>query len=424
MTVPGDKSISHRALLLAAIGDGRSQLSGFLEGEDCRATLAALRALGVQIHANEAGEVTVDGTGMRGLRAADHALDVGNSGTAMRLLAGLLSAQHFPSTLTGDESLMRRPMERVAEPLRRMGARIATTNGRPPIRIDPADTVIAIDYELPVASAQVKSAILLAGLYAHGTTRTFCPGMTRDHTERMLAGVGASIDVDVAQGMVALHGPARLRAADWNIPGDFSSAAFFVVAGLLAADDVLEIRNVGLNPTRIGLLHILRDMGARIDVSNERLVGGEPIGNLIVHRSELNGVDISAEHVASAIDEFPALFVAAACAAGTTRLRGAGELRHKETDRLAVMAAALTGLGIAVQEYPDGMDVAGGRISGGVVDSCGDHRVAMAMAVAAAGIAGSGSIDVLNTAQVATSFPGFVETAVSVGLRVSQADPD
>jgi 3-phosphoshikimate 1-carboxyvinyltransferase len=420
ITVPGDKSISHRALLLAAIGEGRSHITGFLEGEDCLATLAVLRSLGVPIEHSEPGIVTVTGVGMHGLREADHVLDVGNSGTAMRLLIGLLAAQPFASTLVGDASLMQRPMERVAEPLRSMGANVTTDDGRPPVRIAPAAGLSGIEYVLPVASAQVKSAILLAGLYAEGTTKTTCPGVTRDHTERMLAGLGVSVETDPGRGTVVLHGPATLASQDWHVPGDFSSAAFFIVAGLLAGDDGLQIDNVGLNPTRIGLLHILRDMGGHIEVSAEREVGGEPVGNIHVRRSVLHGIDIDPEHVASAIDEFPVLFVAASCARGTTRLRGAAELRHKETDRLAVMAQALAALGITVQEYPDGMDIEGGRLTGGRVDSCGDHRIAMAASVAALGMAEEGVIEIDNTEQVATSFPGFVVTARTAGLRLRE----
>jgi 3-phosphoshikimate 1-carboxyvinyltransferase len=422
IAVPGDKSISHRALMLGAISEGRSSLSGFLEGEDCLATAAALRALGVRIDSSGSGAMTVHGVGLHGLRAAEQPLDVGNSGTAMRLLTGLLCAQRFSSTLIGDDSLMQRPMGRIARPLGLMGANVATVNGKPPVTIEPVPGLKGIDYDLPVASAQVKSAILLAGLYAEGTTRTRCPGVTRDHTERMLADLGAKIEFDNETRVVELHGPAQLNAMDRHIPGDFSSAAFFIVAGLLGGDDELMIENVGLNPTRIGLLHILREMGGEITVHNERVIGGEPTGDLTIRRSALTGIDVPVEHVASAIDEFPVLFVAAACAQGTTRLRGAEELRHKETDRLAVMAAALLALGASVREYADGMDVIGGQLTGGRVDSCGDHRVAMAAAVASLGIRGAGTIEISNAAQVATSFPGFVETATAAGLRVSAFD--
>ena len=420
--VPGDKSISHRALMLAAIGEGESRLSGFLRGEDCLATLHALRALGVEIRDEPDGTLVVKGVGMHGLRPAGRALDLGNSGTGMRLMAGLLAPQPFASTLIGDASLMRRPMARVAEPLAEMGAVIRTNDGRPPIEIGPSGALTAIDYRLAVASAQVKSAILLAGLYVDGTTRTVCPGITRDHTERMLAGLGADIDIDSGRCAVSLRGPAHLRAMDWQIPGDFSSAAFFIVAGLLAAHRQLEIANVGLNPTRIGLLHVLRAMGGRIDVVNERTIGGEPVADLQVHRSELHGIDVPEQHVASAIDEFPVLFVAAAAGQGTTRLRGAAELRHKESDRLAGMAAALRGVGVAVEEYPDGLDVVGSGIAGGTVDSCGDHRIAMAMSVAA--LRASRPIRILDTAAVATSFPDFPATARSVGLGVTAESPE
>jgi len=420
ISVPGDKSISHRALMLSAIGDGVSHIRGFLNGEDCLATMAALRALGVEIELSSEGVVIVTGVGMQGLRAPSGALDFGNSGTAMRLMAGLLCAQRFNSVLIGDASLTQRPMNRIAAPLTQMGAVIHTTQGRPPLRIAGGRTIRPIQYALPVASAQVKSAILLAGLYASGITRTICPGVTRDHTERMLAGLGADVQIDADAFTVTLKGPAKLGSIDWEIPGDFSSAAFFIVAALLAADAGAEIVNVGLNPTRIGLLHILREMGGEIEIRNERIVGGEPVGDLWVRRSELTAIDIPQAHVASAIDEFPVLFVAAAAASGTSRLRGAEELRHKETDRLAVMASALTAIGITVQEYPDGMDVTGGEIRGGALDSAGDHRVAMAMAVAS--LRATAPIDISNTAQVATSFPGFVATAAGAGMQLRETD--
>ena len=416
--VPGDKSISHRALMLASIGNGVSRIHGFLDGDDCRATLSAMQSLGVDIEVAEDGAIRVTGVGMHGLRAPKAPLDLGNSGTGMRLLAGLLAGQPFSSTLIGDASLMKRPMGRVAAPLARMGARITTRDGCPPLQITGSDSLQPIDYTLPVASAQVKSAVLLAGLYAAGATRTVCPGVTRDHTERMLAGLGANIEIDSALHTVTLHGPATLQSIDWQVPGDFSSAAFFIVAALLAASDSLLIEHVGLNPTRTGLLDILQAMGARIEIVNAREIGGEPVGDLRVYRSELTGIDVPHEHVASAIDEFPVLFVAAALARGTTRLRGAEELRHKESDRIAVMAQALQSVGVALQEYPDGVDIVGGTIRGGAVDSCGDHRVAMAMTVAALGA--TETIDIANTAQVATSFPGFVATAGGAGIGIAQ----
>jgi 3-phosphoshikimate 1-carboxyvinyltransferase len=406
--------------MLSAIGAGESRLSGFLHGEDCLATLAALRALGVGIDTSPDGDVTVCGAGMHGLQSPAHPLDFGNSGTAMRLMAGLLCAQQFDSVLIGDDSLMRRPMDRVAVPLRQMGAAIETSLGMPPLRISGGRVLRPIDYALPVASAQVKSAILLAGLYAEGATRTVCPGVTRDHTERMLSGLGAAIDIEADEFSVVVHGPATLRSMDWQIPGDFSSAAFFIVAAVLAADPEAQIVNVGLNPTRTGLIHILREMGAQIEVQNERIVGGEPVGDLRVRRSDLQGIDVPAAHIASAIDEFPVLFVAAALARGTSRLRGAEELRHKETDRLAVMAEALSRVGVTVEEHRDGIDITGGAIGGGTVDSRGDHRIAMAMAVAA--LRASEPIDIGNTAQVATSFPGFSQTAALAGMRLSEIE--
>ncbi len=403
--------------MLAALAEGPSRITGFLRGDDCLATLTALRVMGVVCEESGRDEVVVKGMGLRGLKAPANDLDFGNSGTAMRLMAGLLSAQSFPSTLVGDASLMQRPMERVAVPLRLMGANVATVDGKPPIKITPSAGLRAIEYELPVASAQVKSAVLLAGLYAQGETRTTCSAVTRDHTERMLAGMGVDVRSSQRDHSASVVGPARLTARNLIVPGDFSSAAFFIVAGLIAGQSPLKLLNVGVNPTRIGLLHILRQMGARIDMANERDAGGEPVADLIVYRSELRGIEVPAEHVASAIDEFPILFVAAASAMGTTRVRGASELRHKESDRLAAMAAALHAVGVNAEETADGMDVTGSSISGGRVDSLGDHRIAMAMAVA--GLRAAGEIEVLNTEPVATSFPGFVAAARSAGIDIS-----
>jgi 3-phosphoshikimate 1-carboxyvinyltransferase len=418
LTVPGDKSISHRAIMLAALAEGRSRITGFLRGEDCLATLAAFRSLGVRIEETNAGEVVVEGTGMHGLRPPSGALDLGNSGTAMRLMAGVLAGQPFEATLVGDASLMQRPMERVAVPLRLMGAEIETRGGKPPVRIRGARPLAAIDYAMPIASAQVKSAVLLAGLYARGQTIVRSPGITRDHTERMLRSMGADVHADLETGIAAVRGPAQLRAFDCRVPGDFSSAAFFIVGGLVAADPSLTIENVGLNPTRTGLLEALRLMGAQIEVTNERQVGSEPVGDLVVHRSELHGIDVPVSLVALAIDEFPILFVAAAMAEGVTRVRGAEELRHKESDRIAVMAKALRAVGVEVDETEDGMDVRGGSIRAGTVDSGGDHRVAMAMAIA--GARSSGPIEILDTANVATSFPGFVSTAKAIGFGLGE----
>jgi 3-phosphoshikimate 1-carboxyvinyltransferase len=420
ITVAGDKSISHRALMLGAVAEGTTLVQGFLASEDCLATQAALEAMGVRIERDDAGHVRIEGVGAHGLRAPTKMLDLGNSGTAIRLLMGLLAGQAFDSQLTGDASLRQRPMERVAAPLRLMGARITTSaGGRPPVTVGGGARLRGIDYELPMASAQVKSALLLAALAAEGTTTVHSPGPSRDHTERMFASMGVQLDLSTAgEGhTVALRGPARLRALDVRVPADFSSAAFFIVAGCLGARDGLLIENVGINPTRTGLLTILREMGARIESRNERNVGAEPVADLWVQESELEGIAVPPELVPLAIDEFPILFVAAAAAKGETVVSGADELRKKETDRIAVMARGLAAVGIEVEERPDGARIVGGKIGGGTVDSSGDHRIAMSFAVAS--LKASSAIEILNTAEVATSFPNFLDVAAAVGLRVS-----
>jgi len=417
LSVPGDKSISHRSLMLGAIASGRTRVRGFLQSEDCLATMRALQALGVVIEQPDENSVVVDGAGLRGLKRAGRTLDMGNAGTAIRLMTGLLAGQHFDSELTGDESLRRRPMERVATPLRQMGAVIETTDGRPPVRIRGQRHLRAIHYDLPVPSAQVKSAILLAGLYGDGVTSVGEPAVTRDHTERMLEAFGARVSVRDRRSGVT--GPADLRAADIDVPGDLSSAAFFLVAGALAARETLTLRGIGVNPTRTGVLDILRLMGANIRVTNERRSGGEPLADLEVERSDLKGVTVPAHLVPLAIDEFPAIFVAAACARGTTTVTGAAELRVKESDRIGAMAEGLQRLGIDVEVLPDGMRVQGGRLRGGRIDSRGDHRIAMAFAVA--GIRADGAIEIDDVANVATSFPGFAQTARRAGMDLQFA---
>lgn len=416
VAVPGDKSISHRALMLGAIAEGPSRVRGFLQGEDCTATRCALEALGVAIDEQADGELNIEGVGPRGLRAAKGPLDLGNSGTGMRLMAGLLAAQPFDSELTGDDSLRRRPMERIAAPLRAMGARIETRDGKAPLRIHGGAPLTGIDYTLPVASAQIKSALLLAGLQAAGTTVLRSPGPSRDHTERMLRALGAHVEIADDGLTVTLSGPQTLRGTDLEVPGDFSSAAFFLVAACLGAREGLTIERVGVNPTRTGLLTILEAMGARVELRNPRTAGAEPIADLYVKASELTGTDVPPELVPLAIDEFPVLFVAAAGAKGPTIVRGAEELRHKESDRIAVMAAGLEALGARVRERPDGVVIEGGRLRGGSVDSEGDHRVAMAFAVAS--LIADGPIEIRNTAQVATSFPGFARVAAAAGLSI------
>jgi len=413
ITVPGDKSISHRAMMLGGIATGRTRVSGFLDSEDCLATLAAMRAMGVSIERPAAREVVVNGVGLRGLAAPAAALDMGNAGTAMRLFTGLLAGQAFDSELVGDSSLMRRPMERVAVPLRRMGAVIETLDGRPPVRISGGRGLAGIDWRLEVPSAQVKSAILLAGLYAEGPTAVTEPAVTRDHTERMLRAFGVPCETD---GQVARLRPAPLRACDIEVPGDFSSAAFFIVAGLVAGRAPLLLRNVGVNPTRTGLLDILRLMGGRIDLLDRRLAGDEPVADLKVYPGPLQGIIVPEALVPLAIDEFPVLFVAAALADGETRVTGAAELRVKESDRIGVMAEGLRALGADVEPLPDGMVIRGSGLRSGAVDSHGDHRVAMSFAVAAA--RASGPVHINDVANVATSFPGFLDVAAAAGLAI------
>jgi 3-phosphoshikimate 1-carboxyvinyltransferase len=415
ITVPGDKSISHRALMLGGIAKGRTEIEGFLAGEDCLATLRALESLGVQIERGQDGRVVVHGAGPAGLHGAATALDMGNAGTAIRLLMGLLSGQGFDSTLIGDASLMRRPMERVAAPLRLMGARIETQEGRPPVLVRASQGLTAIDYPLPVASAQVKSAVLLAALFAQGRTRVTEPAPTRDHTERMLGAFGVTVERDGPT--VSLQGGQPLTGTRVRVPADFSSAAFFMVAGCLAAEQGLVIRNVGVNPTRTGLLTLLQQMGADIRVHPRGGTEAEPTADLEIHRSTLAGIEVPQALVALAIDEFPVFFIAASCARGTTVLKGAAELRVKESDRLGGMAAGLSRLGVTNQLSADGIRIEGGTgFSGGTIDSLGDHRIAMAFAVAS--LRAAAPIEILDVANVATSFPGFLATARTAGLAI------
>jgi len=423
LRVPGDKSISHRSVMLGAIADGVTRVTGFLEGADAISTMNVFRALGVRIDGPEQGRVTVHGVGLDGLRGAHAPLDCGNAGTAMRLLMGLLAGQRFGSTLVGDESLSRRPMRRVAEPLARMGARIETSDGTPPVRIHPVAHLTGIDYAMPVASAQVKSALLLAGLYARGETTVSEPAPTRDHTERMLAGFGVQVRREAMR--VSLRGGQRLRAADIDVPADISSAAFFLVAASIAPGSDLVLEHVGINPTRTGVLEILRLMGADIEVVGAREVGGEPVADLRVKAAPLRGIEVPPALVPLAIDEFPALFVAAACARGRTVVTGAEELRVKESDRIAVMAQGLQAVGVPAQPTPDGMVIEGmgeqaAPFAGGRVESHGDHRIAMSFAIAA--LRARAPILIRDTANVATSFPGFPRLAARAGLGIAEVD--
>ena len=415
--VPGDKSISHRAIMLGSLADGVTRVSGFLEGEDSLATLRAFRAMGVRIDGPSAGDVTIHGVGMHGLASPSAPLDLGNSGTSMRLMAGLLAGQGMDVTLVGDTSLSRRPMQRVTGPLGRMGAIIETSDaGTAPLRVRPGSGLHGIDYLLPVASAQVKSSLLLAGLYADGETCVTEPAPTRDHTERMLAGFGYPVRREGAT--VCVAGGGSLHACRIDVPADISSAAFFLVGASIAAGSDLTLEHVGLNPTRDGVLNILRMMGADITVLNRREVGGEPVGDLRVRAAPLYGVRIPPEQVPLAIDEFPALFVAAACADGETVLTGAEELRVKESDRIQVMADGLQALGADARPTADGIVIKGGALHGGRVDSHGDHRIAMAFAMAA--LCSDGDVVIDDCANVDTSFPGFVALAAGAGCRLER----
>jgi len=416
LTIPGDKSISHRSLMFGGLASGVTHISGFLAGEDCLSTMKALQSLGVRIERPEDTRVIVHGAGSAGFKAPMVALDMGNAGTAMRLFMGLLASKPFDSTLIGDSSLMKRPMERAATPLRLMGARIKTQNGVPPVEIQGGQRLRGIDYVLPVASAQVKSAVLLGALEADGLTRVTEPAPSRDHTERMLASFGVKLSREGST--VSMEGGQPLHATDIEVPADFSSAAFFLVAGCLAADRGLVLKNVGVNPTRTGLLELLQRMGADIRVhARSGAVSGEPIADIEIHASRLQGIEVPESLVPLAIDEFPIFFIAAACAEGATVVRGAHELRVKESDRLAVMSEGLARLGVQHELLPDGMRIQGGKgFSGGTVDSHGDHRVAMSFAVAS--LRANGPIEVRDVANVATSFPGFFDLARRAGLKI------
>ncbi|MFL0809509.1 MAG: bifunctional prephenate dehydrogenase/3-phosphoshikimate 1-carboxyvinyltransferase [Agarilytica sp.] len=413
--VPGDKSISHRSIMLGAIAEGTTHIQGFLEGEDALATLQTFRDLGVVIEGPEEGCVTVNGVGLNGLEPPTGTLYLGNSGTSMRLLSGLLAGQNFDCELTGDDSLTKRPMSRVANPLRDMGAEIETAEqGRPPLKITGKRTLKGIDYKLPMASAQVKSCLLLAGLYSQGETVVTEPAPTRDHTERMLRGFG--YEVKTEGNRISLQGGGKLTARDIDIPADISSATFFLVAAAITPGSDLTLTHVGINPTRVGVLNILKLMGANLSLQNEREVGGEPVADIHIQYAPLKGIDIPEEQVPLAIDEFPALFIAAACAEGTTTLSGAEELRVKETDRIQAMAEGLAAIGVACETKEDGIVIQGGDIIGGTVESHHDHRIAMSFTVAA--LRSKGEITVNNCANVATSFPNFTDLARSVGISL------
>lgn len=416
--VPGDKSISHRSIMLGSLAEGVTEVEGFLEGEDALATLQAFRDMGVSIDGPHNGSVTIHGVGLHGLKQPARTVDLGNSGTSIRLLAGLLAGQAFDVVLTGDESLSKRPMERVAKPLRTMGAVIESVGekGTPPLTIRGGKSLHGIHYVMPMASAQVKSSILLAGLYAEGETSVTEPAPTRDHTERMLKGFGCRVEVNGAT--ASLRGGQTLTATKIDIPSDISSAAFFMVGASIAQGSDITLQHVGINPTRTGVIDILKLMGANIDVLNQREVGGEPVADIRVRSAILHGIEIPEYLVPLAIDEFPALFIAASCAEGKTVLRGAEELRVKESDRIQVMADGLHTLGVDAQPTPDGIVIqGGGKIGGGSVRSHHDHRIAMSFAIAS--LVASDTITIEGCDTVATSFPGFVALSAGVGLNIT-----
>ena len=417
LTIPGDKSVSHRSVMFAALADGTSHIEGFLEGEDTRATARIFSQLGVRIETPSASQRVVHGVGIDGLKAPSAPLDCGNAGTGMRLLAGLLAGQAFDCTLVGDESLSGRPMRRVTGPLSQMGAKIDTeSDGTPPLHVHGGQSLQGIDFASPVASAQVKSAVLLAGLYAQGETSVVEPHPTRDYTERMLSAFG--VDIEFSPGKARLRGGQRLRATDIVVPADFSSAAFFLVAASIIPGSELRLKQVGLNPRRTGLLHALRLMGADITEENPAEQGGEPVADLVVRHAPLKGARIPEELVPDMIDEFPALFVAAAAAEGQTVVTGAAELRVKESDRLAAMATGLRALGMQVDETDDGATLHGGiTLGSGTIESHGDHRIAMAFAIT--GQISGGEVRINDIANVATSFPDFDGLARSAGFNLA-----
>lgn len=414
--VPGDKSMSHRSIMFGGIANGVTEVSGFLEGEDCLRTMDAFTAMGVRIEHSAGGNVTIHGQGTGALKPAAKDIYLGNSGTGMRLMTGLLAGLNLSNRLTGDESLSARPMRRITDPLAQMGAKIKTgDNGTPPLAISAGQPLTGIHYDCPMASAQVKSAVLLAGLHASGTTRVTEPDVTRDHTERMLQGFG--VHVETAHLTASLKGGQTLQATSLQVPGDISSSAFFLVGAAMTPGSSLTLTNVGINPTRTGVIDILKLMGADIQLENPRETGGEPVADLVVTGTQLQGIDVPEPLVSLAIDEFPAIFVAAASATGTTVVTGAEELRVKETDRIAVMADGLALLGVNIEATDDGARIVGGPIQGGSVDSVGDHRTAMAFSMAA--LRADGPITIHDCENVNTSFPNYASIASAAGLRIS-----
>jgi len=418
ISVPGDKSLSHRTVILSALAEGNSTIHGFLTGKDCLATVEAMCHLGVKIDFLDPETLLVHGVGLHGLQAPKQSIDCGNSGTSMRLLAGILAAQPFTSVLKGDDSLQQRPMERIVLPLQQMGARIVgrEVSGRifSPLEIHGNTSLSAIDYEMPIASAQVKSCLLLAGLYAKGQTSLKEKGASRDHTERLLQSFGVALSI--AQNHIILTSPTTLKAQEIYIPGDISSAAFFIAGAAMVPGSHIILRQVGVNPRRIGIISILKLMGADITIHGPRLICGEPIADIEIKGTKLRGIDVPSEMVVSAIDEFPIIFIAASCASGTTHIRGIEELRYKETDRIEVMAKGLKILGVSLEVFPDGILINGSSLNEGTVVSHGDHRVAMAFAMAS--LVAKGSIIIRDCDNIATSFPNFCELANQLGMSI------
>ena len=423
ITVPGDKSVSHRALILGSIAVGETHVEGLLEGEDVLAAAAAMRALGAQISRDDAGLWTVIGCGVGGLHEPNQILDMGNSGTAVRLLMGLVGTQTFTSTFTGDESLNSRPMERVMDPLRQMGVQFTSrSGGRLPITVSGSDLIKPIEYELPVASAQVKSAILLAGLNAPGKTTVIEPQPTRDHSERMLRHFGAEVITENLDGggvKITLTGQPELEGRDITVPADISSAAFPIAAALIVPGSNLLIRNVGVNPLRAGLIKTLQEMGGKITIENSRGEAGEPLADLRVEASQLHGITVPASRAPSMIDEYPVLSVVATCATGTTHMVGLAELRVKESDRLAAMATGLAACGVQIEETEDSLTVHGSDqpIDGGALIAANlDHRIAMAFSVL--GMVSLNPVTIDDGSPIATSFPGYIKLMNSLGARI------
>ena len=419
ITIPGDKSISHRAIMMGSIANGVTKVSGFLEGNDSLATLKSFQKMGVDID-QSGSKLTIKGLGMHGLKAPTKPLNLGNSGTSIRLMSGLLSAQSFDSELCGDESLSKRPMDRIIDPLRQMGAKIYGVNSKPPLSISGNQPLKAITYELPIASAQIKSCLLLAGLYAEGETCIVENVTTRDHTERMLRGFG--YQVTCSDNCITLDGGGELEACDIDIPSDISSAAFFMVAASIAKNADLTLKAININPTRTGIIEILKLMGADITLNNETEMAGEKTADIQVRSADLKGIEIPNELVPLAIDEFPVLFIAASCAEGETLLTGAKELRVKESDRIQVMADGLKILGIKTEVLDDGIHIQGGQFSkpSTPIKSHHDHRVSMSFAVASA--ACNFDIKIEGVDNVKTSFPNFVELANTIGANIKEFD--